>query len=263
MGGAMTEPAQSATVPAGELPGTSRSASVVVELRDMVMRGEFAAGFHLQEVPLAERMGVSRTPIREALNVLAKEGLLEPGPKRGYKIRTFTIEEIVEAYEVRATLEGMACRLLAETGLPEDVATKLGECLAFGDGLIGRGMFTAAEHDPWLEMNNTIHSLLVNASRNAMLAQCVEQTQRVPLASARHVHWYRFDKENYELARSAHRDHHAIVDAILGRQAGRAEARMREHIHFSQELVREHFKNQAVGFDTVVPIAARAGRPRK
>ena len=153
------------------------------------------------------------------------------------------------------------CSLLAETGLPEDVAAKLQDCLAFGDDLIGRGMFTSAEHDPWLEMNNTIHSLLVSATRNAMLAQCVEQTQRVPLASARHVHWYRFDKENYELAQSAHRDHHGIVDAILRRQAGRAEARMREHIHFSQELVREHFKNQAVGFDTVVPLGAGRAKP--
>ena len=243
-----------------EPPAGSRSESVVVELRDMIMRGEFSAGFHLQEVPLAERMGVSRTPIREALNMLAKEGLLEPGPKRGYKIRTFSIEEIVEAYEVRATLEGMACRLLAETGLPEGLVVKLRESLEFGDRMIERGMFTAAEHDPWLEMNNTIHSLLVNATRNSMLASCVQQTQRVPLASARHVHWYRFDKENYELARSAHRDHHGIVDAIIRRQAARAEARMREHIHFSQELVREHFKHQKVGFDTVVPIGAGGGR---
>ena len=257
----MADPAEPREPHATEPGGGSRSESVVVELRDRIMRGEFAAGFHLQEVPLAERMGVSRTPIREALNMLAKEGLLEPGPKRGYKIRTFTIGEIVEAYEVRATLEGTACRLLAETGLPEDVAARLQDSLEFGDRLIGRGMFTSAEHDPWLEMNNTIHSLLVSATRNAMLAQCVEQTQRVPLASARHVHWYRFDKENYELARSAHRDHHGIVDAILRRQAGRAEARMREHIHFSQELVREHFKNQAVGFDTVVPLGAGRAKP--
>jgi GntR family transcriptional regulator of vanillate catabolism len=243
-----------------EPASASRSESVVVGLRDMIMSGEFAAGFHLQEVPLAERMGVSRTPIREALNMLAKEGLLEPGPKRGYKIRTFSIEEILEAYEVRATLEGLACKLLAETGLPEETARKLRESLEFGDNMIERGMFTGAEQEPWLEMNNTIHSLLVNATRNAMLASCVEQTQRVPLASARHVHWYRFDKENYELARNAHRDHHAIIDAIIRRQAGRAEARMREHIYFSQELVREQFKHQNVGFDTVVPIGAGRGK---
>lgn len=256
----MANPTPFSDLPA-EPSGSSRSESVVVELRDMIMRGEFAAGFHVQEVPLAERMGVSRTPIREALNMLAKEGLLEPGPKRGYKIRTFSIEEIVEAYEVRATLEGLACRLLAEMGLSEDTVRKLRETLEFGDRMIERGMFTAAEHDPWLEMNNTIHSLLVNATRNTTLASCVEQTQRVPLASARHVHWYRFDKENYELARSAHRDHHGIIDAIVRRQGARAEARMREHIYFSQELVREHFKHQKVGFDTVVPICAADNRP--
>lgn len=255
----MADPAARSELP-GESSSASRSESVVVELRDMIMRGEFAAGFHLQEIPLAERMGVSRTPIREALNMLAKEGLLEPGPKRGYKIRTFSIEEIVAAYEVRATLEGTACRLLAETGVPEETVKKLRESLEFGDRLIERGMFTAAEHDPWLEMNNTIHTLLVKATRNTMLALCVEQTQRVPLASARHVHWYRFDKENYELARSAHRDHHGIIDAIIRRQGARAEARMREHIYFSQALVREHFKHQKVGFDTVVPIGAGAAR---
>src|SRR3954464_5859978 len=165
----MTSPAERPE----ESPSTSRSESVVVGLRDMIMRGEFAAGFHLQEIPLAERMGVSRTPIREALNMLAKEGLLEPGPQRGYKIRTFSIEEIVEAYEVRATLEGLACRLLAETGLPEGTVTKLREALEFGDSMVERGMFTAAEHDPWLEMNNTIHSLLVNGTGNAMLASCI------------------------------------------------------------------------------------------
>src|SRR4051812_8284979 len=152
----------------GESVGGSRSESVVVGLRNMIMRGDFAAGFHLQEIPLAERMGVSRTPIREALNMLAKEGLLEPGPKRGYKIRTFTIEEIVEAYEVRATLEGMGCRLLAEHGLPEETVQKLRECLDFGDRMIERGMFGSAEHEPWLEMNSAIHSLLVTATGNAM-----------------------------------------------------------------------------------------------
>lgn len=244
----------------GEAHGTSRSESVVLELRDMIMRGEFAAGFHLQEVPLAERMGVSRTPIREALNTLAKEGLLEPGPKRGYQIRTFTVDEIVETYEVRAALEGTACRLLAERGLPEEVAAKLRDRLAFGDRMLERGIFTVAEHDPWLEMNHTIHSLLVGATRNAIMASCLQQTERVPLASARHVHWYRFDTENYELARIAHRDHHAIVDAILNHQGARAESRMREHIYFSQELVRKHFKNQQIGFDTVVPIGAAVGR---
>ena len=232
-------------------PARGESA-VVIRLRDMVMRGELAAGFHLQEIPLAERLGVSRTPIREALNILAKEGLLEPGPKRGFKVRTFSVDEIVQAYEVRACLEGMACRLLAERGIAPELEEELQRLLRVGDELLDRGMFTAAEHQPWFEMNNSIHSLLVEATANAMLAECVGQTLRVPLTSARHVHWYRFDQQNYERAKSAHRDHHKIIEAIAQRQAGRAEALMREHIHFSEALVREHFVNQRVGFDTVL-----------
>jgi len=244
--------------PPADAPAT-RSESLVVKLRNMVLAGEFPTGFHLQEVPLAEKMGVSRTPIRESLAMLAKEGLLEPGPKRGYKIRKFSVDDILEAYEVRATLEGMACRLLAERGLAEHDIRRLRDCLDLGDQMLERGMFTEVEHDPWLEMNNAFHTQLVTGPGNAMLASFVEQTQRIPLSSARHVHWYRLDKHNFELARRAHRDHHEIVDAVVRRQAGRAEARMREHIYFSQELVREQFKHQKVGFDTVVPFRAVGG----
>ena len=243
---------------------TSRSETVVIELRDMIMQGEMPPGFHVQEVPLAERLGVSRTPVREALTTLAKEGLLEPGPKRGYKVRTFTIEEIVASYEVRATLEGMACRVLAERGIPEELARQLRAKTDFGDRMIAHGLFGAAEQDPWLEMNNSIHSLLVHATGNAMLASCVEQTQRVPLAGARHVPWYRFDEENYDLAKRAHGDHHAIVDAILRRQGARAEALMREHILFTQKLVSDHFKDQKIGFNTgtAIPVAGVMGAPQ-
>jgi GntR family transcriptional regulator of vanillate catabolism len=234
---------------------------VVIELRDMIMRGDMPSGFHVQEVPLAERMGVSRTPVREALTTLAKEGLLEPGPKRGYKIRTFTIEEIVAAYEVRATLEGMACRVLAERGISEELAKKMRDLVDFGDRMVDKGVFRAAQQDPWLEMNNAIHSLLIEATGNAMLASCVEQTQRVPLASARHVPWYKFDEENYVLAKRAHSDHHAIVDAITRREGARAEALMREHILFTQELVSEHFKDQKIGFSTAAVL--RISEPKR
>ncbi|MGD9942302.1 MAG: GntR family transcriptional regulator [Burkholderiaceae bacterium] len=237
-----------------EPAATSRSETVLLALRDMITRGEFPAGFHLQEVPLAERMGVSRTPIREALTMLSKEGLLEPGPKRGYKVRTFSIEEIVDAYEIRASLEGTACRLLAERGLEEDVVRRIRDLLDFGDQMLERGEFSSLEQEPWSDMNNALHGVLVDSAGNAMLKSFVEQSYRVPLAGARHVHWYRFDTENFEMARHAHRDHHEIFNAIIRRQSGRAEARMREHIYFSLDLVRHHFRSQTVGFDTVTQL---------
>jgi GntR family transcriptional regulator of vanillate catabolism len=186
--------------------------------------------------------------------MLSKEGLLEPGPKRGYKIRSFTIEEIVDAYEMRATLEGTACRLLAERGLSEEMVGRSRELLDFGDLMLERGNFTSVELQPWSEMNHEFHAMLIDAAANSMLKNFVEQTHQVPLSGPRHVHWYRFDSENFELARHAHRDHHEVFNAIVRRQGSRAEARMREHIYFSLDLVRQHFRNQTVGFDTVVQL---------
>lgn len=222
---------------------SSRSESVLTRLREMILAGAFEGGFHLQEIPLAEQMGVSRTPIREALVTLAREGLLEPGPKRGYKIRMFELEDIVNAYEVRATLEGMACRVLAERGLSKSLQEALAACLDSGDEMLRQnGSSFQLDHVAWLDMNNTFHTLLVSGTGNRMLQGFAEQSQTVPLASARQVHWYRTKQENYGLATRAHQQHREIVDAILRRQAGRAEARMREHIYSSQELMREYFK---------------------
>ncbi len=237
---------------------SSRSEAVTLVLRDMITRGDFVAGFHLQEIPLASRMGVSRTPIREALATLAKEGLLEPGPRRGYKVRTFSIKEIIDAYEMRATLEGTACRLLAERGLSENQIREVRDLLDAGDQLIERGRFTTVEHEPWGEMNIALHRLLVDATDNILLKGFVQQTGNVPLTGPRDMHWYRLDQENFALMQQAHRDHHEILNAIIKRQASRAEARMREHIYLSRDLVWSRFRQQTVGFD-----AAMISRPNQ
>lgn len=232
-------------------------------LREMITRGDFAAGFHLQEIPLAKSLGVSRTPVRGALNMLAQEGLLEAGPKRGYKVRGFSVQEILDAYEVRASLEGTACRLLAERGLSAEEIRELRELLELGDQLLERGSFGSEDQEPWSEMNLRLHQILMSASKNKMLLDFIDQTYRVPLASAKHVHWYRFDSGNFNLARQAHTDHHAIVDAIVKRQSARAEARMREHIYLSYGLVQQHFSSQRVGFDTLLEFNSAAdGRIR-
>jgi GntR family transcriptional regulator of vanillate catabolism len=227
----------------------SRTEAVTMVLRDMITRGDFAAGFHLQETPLAELMGVSRTPIREALTALGKEGLLEPGPRRGYKVRTFSIDEIVDAFEMRATLEGTACRLLAEHGLSEGLIREIRDLLDAGDQLIERGRFTPTEHETWGDMNSAFHALLVKSTGNALLEGFVQQTHRVPLTGPRDVHWYRPDKENFALVQQAQRDHHEIFSAVVKRQSSRAAARMADHIYLSRDLVRSHFRQQTVGFD--------------
>ncbi len=235
----------------------SRSEEVTRVLREMITQGDFPAGFHLQEIPLAEKMGVSRTPIREALATLAKEGLLEPGPKRGYKIRTFTIKEIVDAYEMRASLEGTACRLLAETGLSGSAIGEIRDILDFGDQILKAEGFSSKDHDRWGEMNAAFHLRLVEATGNTLLKTLIDYVYRVPLTGPWDAHWYRTEQENFFVAQRSHLDHHEIFSAIVARQSTRAEGRMREHIYNALDQVRKRYRNQTIGFDAVPFVQLR------
>lgn len=207
----------------------------------MIVSGEVPAGTHLQEIPLAERLNISRTPVRRALGILAQEGLLVPGPRRGYKTRSFSIDEITDAYEVRATLEAMAAGQLAKKGTTKQTHDTLIELLAEGDRALAHGSFTQKDQLSWVAMNENIHHTIYSSTQSEMLLSFIETTYRLPLTSARHVHWYHYDSENFFLAKTAHAHHHSIISAIIERDSGRAEATMREHIRFSLDLLRKYY----------------------
>src|SRR5690348_10618860 len=86
----------------------------------MLLRGEFATGERLSELSLVARLGVSRTPIRLALQKLAHEGLLESLPSAGFLVRQFNMADVWDAIELRGALEGAAARLAAERVGRED-----------------------------------------------------------------------------------------------------------------------------------------------
>src|SRR5579871_6967635 len=92
----------------------SQTGRTLLNLREMLLRGDFQPGERISELPLVARLGVSRTPIRLALDRLAHEGLLEVCPSGGFVVREFTVEDIWDAIEMRGVLEGTAARLAAE-----------------------------------------------------------------------------------------------------------------------------------------------------
>src|SRR5262249_43394182 len=92
----------------------SQTGRTLLSLREMLLRGDFQPGERLSELPLVARLGVSRTPIRLALDRLANEGLLEVVPSGGFVVREFTVGDIWDAIEMRGVLEGTAARLAAE-----------------------------------------------------------------------------------------------------------------------------------------------------
>jgi GntR family transcriptional regulator of vanillate catabolism len=136
--------AESPTAFAAE-PAT-RSVSIMEDLRCAILAGEFPPGERLLEVALSERLGVSRTPIRAALQALAGEGLLVHTPNRGYYVRTFSIEEIIQAYEIRATLEGLAAKRAALLGLTAEQRIAMETALRDGDRLLARGAVSPNDH---------------------------------------------------------------------------------------------------------------------
>src|ERR671924_755438 len=93
---------------------TSQTARALLGLRELLLGGEYPPGQRLSELPLVERLGVSRTPLRLALARLEHEGLIEALPAGGYAVRQFTRADIDDAIELRGLLEGTAARFAAE-----------------------------------------------------------------------------------------------------------------------------------------------------
>src|SRR3546814_10736674 len=165
------------------------SQHVTDTLRAWVLQGIVSPGERLEEIPLAAKLGVSRTPVRAALSNLGNEGLLEHQPKRGYSVRVYKFEEIVGAYEVRAVLEGLACRKAAQCGLSDLAISKLKACLVKGDHILDKGVLKPEDHQPYQQMNVTIHNTILDAAGNSWVTRFATQSQATPFAPDRNMLW--------------------------------------------------------------------------
>ena len=257
----------------------TRQQAVVETLREMILQGEFPADARLFEIPLSEKLQVSRTPIRESLITLAEEGLVEYRPNRGYIVRRFTLESIMDAYLVRETLEALACRILAEKGISEEVKTQFKECLAEGDRILSSDRLTEAARGPWGVVNSRFHSLLMQNTCNIPLMEALTKVSNIPYASSRVVHWFEEgDDDGLFQLRAVHAQHHAIFRAICAREAYRAETAMRGHIDFAANHIRLKYATEtqdksrsaidAAGpmieqLDATVPASTHTGKPRR
>lgn len=207
----------------------TRSLSVTERIRTAILSGEFEAGERLHEVRLSERLGVSRTPVRSALQSLASGGLLDYAPNRGYAVRRFSTAEIVDAYEIRAMMEALAARFAAERGLPDAEREAIERVLAEGDELLARTQLKEEvgeeERIAYSAINGTFHEAIHSAARCRMLTDMMRLCHSVPHASHHNVVSF----EHMDVRRR-HDDHHRIYDAILACDAYRAEMLMREHV---------------------------------
>ena len=213
-------------------------ARVTVRIREMILRGRLKPGQRLTEATLAELLHTSRTPIRQALPALAKEGLLVENDTRGYVVRTFTQKEILDAIDLRGVLEGLAARRIAERGASRDFFRELRECLEMGDKIFRKRHLVESDEALYGEMNGRFHALIVAEAGSSIVADALARNGRFPFASPEAIAFDASDMEAmHDALYYAHRQHHAIVDALEGGQSARVEAQMREHVNTVKQSI--------------------------
>ncbi len=201
-------------------------------LREQILSGEFEPGERMSELPLVERLGVSRTPLRLALATLEHEGLLRGLPGGGYVVREFTRSDIVDAIELRGTLEGMAARFAAERGASRSDLRKLREINDAISELVHRADYESFER--YFDLNELYHRRLLKMARSPVLERALDGILSLPFAGPNSVVLAQAElPESRDILIIAHRHHAGLIDAIEHRQSTRAESIAREHARIS------------------------------
>jgi GntR family transcriptional regulator, vanillate catabolism transcriptional regulator len=203
---------------------------VAQRIRELIVDGTLPPGTRVAEAAIAERLGVSRTPVRNALPALATEGLLQPAGKRGWAVRDFSIEDSFRATEIRCLLEGYAAREIAARGAPGELVEQLRDCLAEGDRIFRKGYVIKEDEQAYARMNMRFHQIIVDGAEDGLLAELVQRVYAVPFVAPGVVAFNRIPLEQiFPTLMSGHHQHHAIVDAIEAGQPDVAETLMRGH----------------------------------
>jgi DNA-binding GntR family transcriptional regulator len=196
-------------------------AMVCDELRKWIITGRLAPGTRLVEISIAEELGVSRGPVREAIRTLDREGFVVISPRRGASVADVSVAEALECYEVRIVLEGLAARLAAERRSDGDLEA-MRRVLETGEE-----MLSSDRWDVLANLNNEFHVALAKASGNGQLVDLMTQY-------AKRIAWM-FARSAEQRGPAAWVEHTGIVDAIERRDADTAEAKARRHIERSRE----------------------------
>lgn len=244
--------------------GTSSSQAVraLLGLRELILGGELPPGGRISELWVADRLGVSRTPIRAALIRLQEEGLVEPIPSGGFAVRSFAESEISDAIELRGTMEGLAARLAAERGVSSRLLGAMRDVIAQIDTAL-TGELTAVKFSHYVDLNARFHQLLVDACGSALVARQIEKVTNLPFASASaFVMVQSIDESAREMLLLAQAQHRAVVEAIEQREGARAEALMREHSRIANRNLKIALQNQQAMSQVLGgSLIRRAGRP--
>ncbi len=204
----------------------------LLALREQILSGEFRPGDRMAELPLVERLGVSRTPLRLALASLEHEGLLRVLPGGGYVVREFTQTDMRHAIELRGVLEGTACRFAAEQGASRRDLRALRAINEQVAPLVRRADYESFER--YVALNEAFHARLLKMACSPLLERALDTVLALPFASPSALVLQQAQlPESREILVVAHRQHLWLVDAIANREGSRADSVARDHARLS------------------------------
>jgi DNA-binding GntR family transcriptional regulator len=194
-------------------------------LRQAIIIGELKPGERLMEVSLAEKMGVSRTPVREAIRKLELEGLVNMLPRKGAHVADLSVKDIMDVLEVRATLDGLATALSAAR-VTDDELEELKRVNAQFSVFVEKDNLQGS-----IKKDVEFHDIIYRSSRNIKLIQLLnnlrEQVQRFRIIFLK----------DYGSAKELIREHKEIYDAISSRDVDAARQAAQEHIKKQEEAI--------------------------
>ncbi len=200
----------------------------------MILRGEIRPGRRIVENEIALSMGISRTPVREAVHKLEAEGLLTPLSRGGYAVRGLTVSDIEDTFDIRSILESFAGYLAATRHSEGELITlelKIDEFQRYLD----RGDLKRLS-----AVNTEFHEALYELSRSHRLIKMIHGLKD-------EIHFLRnIILNSEEMARLSNRDHREIVEAIRQRDAKKVERQLKEHIVRGKEFVLNEIKKGTV-----------------
>jgi DNA-binding GntR family transcriptional regulator len=200
--------------------------TVVARLRDFIVEGALAPGARIAERQLCESLGVSRTPLREALKVLASEGLVELLPNRGARVARLDERDVEDMFQVMGALEALAgtlaCAQMTEGELAEIAALHY-EMLA---------QYTRRKLPEYFRLNQAIHAAIVAAARNPILA-ATYQSLAGRIRRARYL--ANLSEERW---RNAVEEHEAILQALQARDGARLARLLEDHLRNKSAVLR-------------------------
>ncbi|MEM6371273.1 MAG: GntR family transcriptional regulator [Pseudomonadota bacterium] len=217
---------------------------LAARIRRDIIHGTYSEGERLSEAQLCETHNVSRTPVRLALRILEREGIILRGEGRGYRIQTPKITDILQAVQVRGHLESLAARLMALSPLKEDHLSDMAQAIDTIDEMVSLGRLDEPTIKRMQAANEVFHTSILEACGNAFVAFTCKQISHLPMLAAGSMVFDRTLLETPEQMerglfrlRLGNAQHQVIYEAIKNGDPVRAEGMMSEHSHTMIEYI--------------------------